>query len=291
MHRTSLVATLLFAGACLASDAPPVTIPDTEQWDVRSNDGLDYRVFVSGPAGKAPPGGWPVIYLTDGNVNFLILHAAVRRLGPAVVVGVGYPEKETTTHHERRAFDLTSAQSDAVRKRFPPGGLVKKTGGNDRFLAFLEDEVKPRVERRFPIDKTRQALFGHSLGGSFALHVLFTKPAAFQTYVASSPSLWWNDNDIRKEEDAFVSKHAAGVQARLLVTVGGWEEQPGPGVAPEVAAVLRDHKMVTRAKEMVDRLKTVKGLTVAYREFAEEDHASVLLPAAGRGVRFALDRP
>lgn len=33
----------------------------------------------------------------------------------------------------------------------------------------------------------------------------------------------------------------------------------------------------------------VDGLSVEFREFAEEDHGTVVTPAAGRAIRFALD--
>lgn len=123
------------------------------------------------------------------------------------------------------------------------------------------------------------------------LHVLFAKPDAFRTYLASSPSIWWNDRSVLTEETAFVKKYAGtGVDARLLVTVGQWEQSPGPKVASERAGMLRDRRMVDNGHELVIRLtKAVEGLSVTFREFAEEDHGSVVLPAASRGVRFALD--
>lgn len=55
--------------------------------------------------------------------------------------------------------------------------------------------------------------------------------------------------------------------------------------------MLKDRRQVDNAKELADRLAKapVKGLKVEVREFAEEDHGSVVIPAANRGVRFALD--
>jgi uncharacterized protein len=292
MLRISIAASLLLVGRCIAAD-PPVTIPNTEQWDMQSNAGLDYRIFVGKPFGKPPEAGCPVIYLTDANLNFLIIHAAVQRLRTAaVVVGIGYPGLDFVTHHERRAFDLTSTQSEEFRKKFPPGGPVHKTGGNDQFLTFIEEELKPRVEKRFTIDKNRQAFFGHSLGGLFAMHVLFNKPSAFQTYIASSPSLWWNDNDIRKEETAFVAKYTdKGVKARLFISVGGLEQKTDTDA--DLSPAIPKLRMISNAQELADRMNAskLKGLSVSFREFPDEDHASVLLPAANRGVRYALDGP
>jgi uncharacterized protein len=295
------LAVLATAAATLPGADPspsPVVIPQAEQFDVTSKAGPVFRIFLAAPRGKAPGAGHPVIYLSDGNGNFPTVHAAVRRQSTgdlaAVVVGIGYPTDDARAHAERRSFDLTPPASEEWMKRFPKGGSVVKTGGNDQFLAFIEGELKPLIEKRHAIDRTRQALFGHSLGGLFALHVLFTKPGAFQTYVASSPSIWWNDRSVLVEEKAFAGAFAGkAVNARLLVTAGEWEREPGPGVPKARAEVIREQRLADDAKDLAGRLakSPVKGLVVAFREFAEEDHGSVVLPAASRGVRFALEAP
>lgn len=274
----------------------PVVIPGAEQFDLRSKSGLDYRIFVAAPPGAPPDGGFPVIYLTDANGNFPVVLAAVRRqsLGEAaaLVVGIGYPSDDRREQSERRWFDLTPAASAAWLRSLPSGGpAIGKTGGIDDFLRFIEEELKPRIESRYSVDRRRQTLLGHSFGGLFVLHVLFSQPECFQTYLASSPSIWWNDASILAEQRAFVERVAErGIAARLLVTVGEWEETPGPGVPSERAQMLRERRMVTRARTLAESLQsaTIHGLTVAHRVFDEEDHGSVFLPAASRGVRFAL---
>lgn len=295
----ALCAAALPPASGAADPAPaPVVLPRAEQFDLTSKAGRDYRVFIAGPGGPAPAAGYPVVYLTDGNGNFPVLYSAVRRQSGAdlvaVVVGVGYPTDDARAHHRRRAFDLTPPASPAWARKFPDGGLVEKTGGHEEFLAFVESVVKPLVAKKYSIDRNRQALFGHSLGGLFALRVLFTKPNAFRTYVASSPSVWWDGRAVLGEGEAFVRKFAeTGVSARLLVTAGEWDQKPGPGVPAGVAAVLREQRIVDDARGLVARLEKarVKGLSVSFREFPEEDHGSVVLPAASRGVRLALETP
>lgn len=148
-----------------------------------------------------------------------------------MVVGIGYPSDDTKTFGERRTFDLTPAASAEWLKTLPKGPATGKSGGNDEFLTFIETELKPLIEKKYAIDRKRQTLFGHSFGGLFVLHALFAKLESFQTYLASSPSIWWNDRSVLAEEKAFVAKYAGKeVNARLFVTVGEWEQKPGPKV-------------------------------------------------------------
>lgn len=275
----------------------PVTLPRARQFDLRSSSGRVYRIFVAAPRdqAEAPAAGWPVVYLTDGNSNFPVLLAAARQRASddprAVVVGIGYPEADKAVHIGRRYVDLAPPSSDAPTPA-PPAD-PRGPPGNDQFLGFLVDELKPLIERTYRTDPGRQALFGHSLGGLFVLHVLFTRPGAFQTYVAVSPSVWWADGGVLAEEEAFTREHAGKeIHARLLIAVGEWEQRPRSDVPPaKQAQVAKRGRMVVSARELADRLSRspVKGLGVTFRAFAEEDHGTVVLPAAGRGMRFALD--
>src|SRR3546814_8321170 len=86
-------------------------------------------------------------------------------------------------------------------------------------------ELKPLIAQRYPVDARRQTLFGHSYGGLFTLYTLFTKPQAFQGYVAASPSIWWYQGYVERTLAAFERQLAdQPVTARLLVTAGGAEQ-------------------------------------------------------------------
>ena len=292
---------------CLAGERPatadepgpaaPVVLPRTEQFDVTSRKDLTYRIFVSLPNGKPKETGAPVVYLTDANADFPVVAAAARRLSQgdpvgAIVVGIGYPEADPRAHQDRRSYDLVGPASEEFLKTLSGGAASRKTGGNDQFLAFLEEELKPLIEKRYPVDRTRQTLFGHSFGGLFTLHALFTRPAAFQKYVASSPSIWWSNASILDEERGFLERQRKEpTPVRLMISCGEWEETPPPSTDPARIAMLKPRKMVSNARAMAQRLADAKleGVTARFQEFPEEDHGSVLLPAASRGMRFALD--
>lgn len=195
---------LVLAGMS-AAQAQPVTLEGTEQWTMKSAEGREYRIMVSLPEGDVPwTGGYPVIYLLDGNAYFPAFHAAKRaqdRLRGSILVAIGYPS-DTPLDFERRAFDLSPPQP--AERNTPP------QGGQDLFLEFIEKRLMPRVAERFKVDQDQRSLVGHSFGGMFGVYALFTRPALFQHVVAVSPSLWWRDRYLMAPERAFTRQAHAG---------------------------------------------------------------------------------
>lgn len=277
----------------LAAETPAATVPGSAQWDMTAggDPARSYRIFAAWPPTEPPPGGFPVLYLLDGNSVFGTAVDAMRVVGsrgagmepsPAVVIAIGYPTD--------RPFDPARRTRDYTP---PAAGAPAGTGGADAFLAFLETELKPEVERRFPIDRGRQTLFGHSYGGLFVLHALFTRPDGFQRYVAASPSIWWQDRAVLRAEQRFAEALAADAASRsLLITVGERElaAPAGTVVDPAHDERRRQARMVENARELAERLSALapRGPAVSLVTFADETHGSVIGPAVGRAVRVAI---
>lgn len=269
-----------------------------EQWTLRSKAGRRFEISVARPEAPIPAGGYPVFYVLDPDSAFATLVDTVRTqeplFGPVVVVGIGYPSDAEIAN---RSFDLTPATNRATLPPMPGGwGAV---GGADAFRAFLQDRLKPAIQAELPINRRRQALFGHSLGGLFVLHVLFTCPGDFDTYVAGSPSIWWGDREIEKELRGYEAWQARnGAAHRLLITVGGLESALSPEeLRAEVAMKLphpeaeyRKLDMVGNAAALAAELRPLAadGLAVTFTEFPGETHNSVIPAYLGRGARFTL---
>src|SRR5262245_56716029 len=78
-------------------------VPGAFQYDTVSRRGACYRIFVHEPPGAPPSGGFPVLYVLDGNAHFTTAVATVamqmRRpevtgVPASVIVGIGYPTDE-----------------------------------------------------------------------------------------------------------------------------------------------------------------------------------------------------
>ncbi|AOY02417.1 hypothetical protein BJP62_16995 [Jeongeupia sp. USM3] len=251
--------------------AKALAMANADQYDVKAgSNGLDYRIFVSRPTTPPPAAGYRVLYVLDGNAHFAIAAAAARMQRPlqdVMVVGVGYPTDQPFDS-ARRYFDLTSSVPDErVPKKFerPP-----KTGGREAFADFLQRQLMPAIAARYPVDAGQQALFGHSLGGLFALHLRFSRPALFASYIAASPSVWWDGRAIVAEADAYTPGKD---KARLLITVGSRENQ---------------FNMADEAAALAQKLAAAPPDRVSFQRFDGEDHGSVVPASIGRALRFAF---
>ncbi len=281
---------------------PDMTLVRTETRDVCSRTGAVYRLFISRPDAPPGPGGFPVLYLLDGNATFPIAAVAAalqsRRtqatgVVPGLVVGIGYPVDDYLDS-ERRSFDYTPAIPAGDLAPRPDGSPWPKVGGAAHFLDFLEHDLQPMLARDFPVNVGRQAIFGHSFGGLFVLNALFTRPSAFRSYVAASPSIWFGNCAVLGARDAFIADTQRLREPRdLLVTVGSLEQPAAEtdaagGTEARKSDWVKRNRMVENARELVRSLSVMQNLRLSFKEFDDENHSSVLPAAISRAVRFAL---
>ena len=87
-------------------------------------------------------------------------------------------------------------------------------------------ELRDEIARRCPINRSRQALFGHSFGGLFVLYALAHAPEAFSHWIAASPSIFWEDGSLLPSIGAF--EKGSPVCAQLLLLAGAYEAELAP---------------------------------------------------------------
>ena len=274
-------------------------LPSLESFVIESSQiGDRLEVSVALPSGPASgPALLPVIYVLDAAFNFQTTAAAgawlatASRLAgggfpPSVVVGVGYPTDDLAEVMARRARDLTPTRGGAPEGvRLPPFPLG--LGGAPRFLDALVGEVIPQVEARYPADPGDRTLVGHSFSGLFALFTLFRRPAAFGRYLVVSPSIWWDDRAILRQERAWADDRA-DLPARVFLAVGRDEQAPGGGWKNEgfpdhaIAAV----RQVDNCRELCRRLvlRRHRSLELESVVLDGEFHLTVGAAAITRGL-------
>ena len=205
-----------------------------------------------------------------------------RNTTPALVIGVGYPTDDVGVTATRRWSDFTpTVSSDPKEKR--------KTGGCDDFLRVIDEEVKPFLAARYRIDATRQALWGHSIAGLAVLRALFLRTNSFSTFLISSPSIWWEEQVVLRDEAAFVKKMSeAGAPVRVLVSSAGEEQYRGADEKRLTEAAR--FRMIDNASELATRLGRINPERVMVTRYLldGETHISVSHAALTRSLRFAF---
>lgn len=286
------------------SNPYPVLLGNTTFHDVTSDrNGQTYRIFIYRPSGEAPANGWPVLYMTDGNAVIGTAVDVMRaqanypngtNVGDGVIVAIGYP-LDAAYNPLRRSWDLGPPPGETYPPFFENSPEVR-TGGAEEFLALIMDQVRPVVEAMLPINRDCQALFGHSFGGLFVLYSFFTRPAAFTTWVAASPSIYWENKSIERFYPRFDAFLATRADARLFLSCGEYETEK---LAPfQIGATDEAERLVQKkvslndvyAAELEDRLNNLPGrpVQVQFEIHPGENHMSLLPVAVNRAIQHAF---
>lgn len=255
------------------SFAEPVTLPATEQFSLKNQAGESYQIMVSLPDKPVTDAKLiPVLYVLDGNAFFGAFHDAKRMerdYQQTLIVAVGYPTDKPFDFY-RRSYDFSPPVAEALND--PP------QGGDAALLTFLKDTLIPEVRQRYPVDPKRQALYGHSFGGMFALYTLFNQPELVHHYIVSSPSLWWHNSYLLQQEKRFVDSVKTGetslINRSLLLLVA------------ENEAVQETQDIQLLAQRM--RSLSIDGLRSQVFIQPDEDHMSLPITTVHRVLRQAF---
>ena len=258
---SSLAVLLLISAAAIAQPATGTVKRLTLKSAVLGEDRI---VLVRTPAGyETNKVSYPVLYMTDGDAHMGHTASTIEfltqngRISDLIVVGV------TNTDRTR---DLTPVKSTAKN---PAGELQAPTsGGADNFLKFFETELIPEIEKQYRVQPYR-ILAGHSLGGLFAIHSMISKPGLFNSYVAVSPSLQWENGEALKRAEDFL-KNQKEMKVTLFVSLGN-----EPGAIGESFDSFRELLSKT----------SIKGFEWQAERLDDEDHGSVVLRSHYAGLR------
>lgn len=250
----------------------------------------EYKIFSAWPKGPAPKEGWPVIYVLDANIMFLTMVETARMVERhnqktgVVVIGVGY--RDAQDRKKERALDLTARVGSAPNK-------MLGTGGAEDFLQFIEQDLKPYVNKRFTINHQHESIFGHSFGGHFVLYSLINKPTLFDNFIAASPSIWFEDKmlTLPNVRGRLMPKlQNTQARPRSLITVGEYEQKADPDFPPRSLVRINAAKQVDNAREYAQWLVEQQGVSSQFSLLAGENHGTVIPAAISRAVRFIFSK-
>ena len=248
-------------------------------------DSFEIRVLLP-PMIPGETTRFPVVYMTDVHNGFIVDEDHLRLMmmndtPRYIAVGIGYPGASSIMQATFiRSRDLTQVlgKDREGGGGMPVAGVLRPavtSGGADKFLAFIRDELMPFIDARYPTDPADRGYWGDSLGGLFGSYVLFTKPDTFNRYIIGSPSLWWGGEDALKLAEAYGKTHS-DLRANVFIGVGGLEEMGPAASSRMVTNVLRLETML--------RAKKYPGLQLSTRIFSDESHISVVGMNLVRGL-------
>jgi predicted alpha/beta superfamily hydrolase len=277
-----MITHLPFMATAYAQENP--TLADTgsayyrfERLTVDSPDGQrHYRLDIGIPRQAASAGGYPVMYLLDGNNVMAELSedwlAGLQSGKPPLLVMIGY-DIEDTYDMEQRTRDYTGATSSA-------------------FLQLIEAQIKPLVQAHYAVDLEKQTLWGHSFGGLFVLYALLEKPQAFQTWIAASASLWYQP--ITFNNGMALTAFPTGSRRAVRIVRG--EREGKPPIAQFDGGSQQRLKEMTAVpadanRQLAEHLAQLPGTDASYEQFNGRNHGQMFSTALRLGLRRAAGLP
>lgn len=269
------------------------TIANTEEFLLPGPGGRTFRIQVSRPHPDDPSLSLPIkgrkpvpIYVLDGGGTFGLFSTVTRymqwggELPPCLVVGIGYENEQEAYDRDYRTYDLTPPDPEwagwygEAEEETP-----EQVGGGPALRKFLTDTLCPLVEERFDVDSSHSVLYGHSLGGLFALNTMLETPGVFRNILALSPSLWFADRQFLKAFEERL-ENSFSFPGSVAVYVGEREERIAAASAKMTSNVLDLGRLVAVHRSSFGR--------VAVRVLPHESHHTILAPAISSGLQFLL---
>jgi predicted alpha/beta superfamily hydrolase len=237
--RLGLLAAVLIAGRAGTGAAAEGPLPSQESFTIESAALKETRrinVYTPPDHGSTPDHGgagagrYPVLYMPDGGLQEDFPHvaatvdAAIRagEMRPMIVIGI------ENTERRRDVTGPTEVEED--RK------IAPRVGGSAAFRRFIADELMPQVRLRYRVTE-ETAILGESLAGLFIVETFFLQPELFDTYIALSPSLWWNGEELVRKAG---ERLKARPDLRRTLYLSSASDDVGP-VAARLAEALRAH--------------------------------------------------
>lgn len=265
---------------------PAWELPNTQVHQLPAqNTGRHYEVWVELPPsyGKTEK-KFPVLFVSDANYAFPLIRSIRNRLGAGgqniedfVIVGLSYAKEDNPT--DSRSLDYTPTNILAKGKKPGKNLTAKAYGGAALYAEYLQLQVIPFVLKHYKVDPKRKLFVGHSYGGLLGAQILLTQPDTFDTYILSSPSLWFDDKFMFKLEQQYAAKHK-DLAAKVQLYAAEFEQlKPGPRYANRVSIV--DDTLLF---EKTLKSRNYPGLQIQSQMIADEDHLSVFPSMISRAL-------
>jgi predicted alpha/beta superfamily hydrolase len=203
-------------------------------------------------------------------------------------------------YSNQRSYDM----QPPVCGNCTPAAIPGVPSNADNFIEFIDSALRPWVqESAFPNAAfDRDALYGHSFGGLFVVYALVARPDLFDTFLAASPSLFWNNDYVFNHTDFLEPLRVNGrspsnaTKPALQISYGHLEQNPVRRRTETADAfesrksILVPMRMTDLSNKLYNELKGSPALRdVELHGYPFSDHAAVGGAALADGLDYFLD--
>jgi len=221
----------------------------------------------------------PVIYLFDASSNFEHTVATMKHLSQGgnqywpkmIVVGIVNTD---------RTRDLTPYPVDTTADVW----WLKNTGGGDKFMKFMADELIPFIDRKYPT-KPYRTLIGHSYGGLMSINALDNYSNHFNNFIAIDPSLWWDNGKFNKNIIQTITERKF-VNKSLFVSASDPDinDLDLEGLSKDTTLISRHVRSIIKFSQAVES-NNQNGLQFDWDFYENENHVSIPLISTYNAMR------
>src|SRR5215218_6856134 len=245
-----------------------------------------FSVYVNLPNNYKPEqkANYPVVYLLDANLYFDVVASVLTKysdvgLAPSVIlVGIGYRDFQTMDSLRNRDDTYPTAIQEYE---------MSVSGGADKFLSFINNELVPKIDKEYKADTSKRILMGHSLGGYFTsytfLQDLLGKSNSFSSYIAASPSIHYNKYYLLSQLKAISSQKNRQKKISIYITYGGQEDAESKHDSSVI-------KLNSLSNQLSNLIAVKQSHYVIYKGdiYSNLDHMDTQIPTFIKGLQWTL---
>ena len=227
---------------------------------------------------------YPVVYILDGEVLLPTVYNVQSFYSGGytpemILIGI--------SNSKNRTRDLTPTK---IKTKY---GMPfnEENGQATNFYKFIEEELIPYVENKYPVTNYR-TLIGHSYGGLFTIYTLINHPQLFENYLAIDPSLDWDDQALLKQAKEILAENSFKGKS-LYMSLSGQLHMQNPDITiNNVMKDTTDFTLFARSNISFSNIvnKNKKNDLYFNWEFYPKDiHGTIALPSIKSGLIAAFE--
>ncbi|KAF2832581.1 hypothetical protein CC86DRAFT_313739 [Ophiobolus disseminans] len=294
----------------LATQFPTNILPNVGFYKA-TNGSWEYQIQLAWPlnwTSQAESTTVETMYVLDGNALGLTATEAFRRRRPvefnmpdSIIVSIGYPD---TIPDSPYSLQRGSDFQPPVCANCTPPAFPGVPSNADNFINFIDTALRPWVrDTVFPNAAfDRDALYGHSFGGLFALYALTVRPDLFDTFLSASPALSFNNDYVFNNTGFLAPLKRRGIHTKnatkpaFQLSYGALEQglvKRRTETDEEFAfrqSILLPQRMEDLSQKLYAELENSPALRdIEIHEYPFSDHAAVGAAALADGIDYFLD--